>query len=144
MLITTVNDFFGIIDGRFWKEILAGEPGAKVVTDLTAQSAVNVSLDQWPTILSGVAEKAKDLLDVDLSWLIVSGWGKYGELTQYTIADGHNPRDTHLVPLRKHTMSVDYSPFLDLVFTGKPLGKVVFDVRMSFDLEGFVLTIQNN
>jgi hypothetical protein len=94
-------------------------------------------------VISG-RHKSKELFDVDIAWVIVSGWGQYRELMEYAIADRHNPRDTHLVPLGKHSMNVDFSPFLEVQFKGQPLGKLVFDVKMSFDLEGFLLTIQDS
>lgn len=144
MAETTVNNFFGITVDGFWKDILAGQTGAEIVTALKNQAPTRVAPDQWPSVISGIAEKAKELFDVDIGWVIVSGWGKYRELLEYTIADRHNPRDTHLVPLGKHTMSVDYSPFLEVLYNSQPLGKLAFDVKMSFDLEGFVLTIQNS
>jgi hypothetical protein len=40
-------------------------------------------------------------------------------------------------------LKVVYSPYLEVLFNGRPLGKVVFDITLSLDLEGFVLTIQN-
>lgn len=144
MFETSINEYFGINAASFWHEILSGTAGGKVVAALKSQAPKPLTPAQWSHVLSGVATRAKDLLDVDIAWVIVSGWGKYRELMEYAIADRHNPRDTHLVPLSKHTMNVDYSPFLDVLYDGQPLGKIVFDVQLTFDLEGFLLTIQDS
>jgi len=121
-----------------------GQTGAEIMAELESQALTRVVPDQWPGVISGIADKAKELFDVDIAWVIVSGWGKYRELMEYAIADRHNPRDTHLVPLGKHTLSVDYNPFLEVLCNGQPLGKIVFDVKLSFDMEGFVLTIRDS
>ncbi|MBM4261553.1 MAG: hypothetical protein FJ145_08985 [Deltaproteobacteria bacterium] len=144
MFETSINNYFGITTERFWQQLLAGAAGAQVIATLKAQASKPLASEDWPIVLSGVAARAKDLLDVDIAWVVVSGWGKYRELMEYAIADRHNPRDTHLVPLSKHTMTVDYNPFLEVRYDGQPLGKVVFDVQLTFDLEGFVLTLQDS
>lgn len=144
MFQTSINQYFGITAESFWRELFSGDAGQRVIAALKAQAPNPVGAAQWPHILSGVAARAKDLLDVDIAWVIVSGWGKYRELMEYAIADRYNPRDTHLVPLSKHTMTVDYNPFLEVRYDGEPLGKLVFDVQLTFDLDGFVLTIQNS
>lgn len=144
MFQTSINQYFGIAAESFWQELLAGGVGPRVVAALKAQAPKPLTPREWPNILAGVASRAKDLLDVDIAWVIVSGWGKYRELMEYAIADRHNPRDTHLVPLSKHTMTVDYNPFLDVLYDSQPLGRLVFDVQLTFDLEGFVLTIQDS
>jgi hypothetical protein len=144
MTETSINNFFGITAGGFWQGILAGQTGAEIVAALKSQALTRVAPDQWPRVISGIADKAKELFDVDMAWVIVSGWGKDRELMEYASGGRLNPRETHLVPLNKHTMSVDYNPFLEVLFNGQPLGKIVFDVKLSFDVEGFVLTIQNS
>jgi hypothetical protein len=142
MAETSVNNFFGITVDGFWKNLFAGLTGAEIIASLKDQALTQVAPEEWPGVIAGIATRAQALFDVDISWVIVSGWGQYRELMEYTIADRHNPRDTHLVPLGKHSMNVDYSPFFEVQFKGQPLGKLVFDVKMSFDLEGFLLTIQ--
>jgi len=143
MSVISVNEFFGITAAGFWREVLAGQPGAEIAAALEGQTQTPVDPSHWPRIISGIAERAKGLFDVEIATLIISGWRNYRELIEYTIADRHNPRDTQFVPLGKHTVQVEYSPFFEVLFSSRPLGKIVFDVWFSFDLEGFVLTIQN-
>jgi hypothetical protein len=99
--------------------------------------------ENWPSIVSGLGDKVGELFDVDVGLLLVSAWRKYGELKEYADPKKHGPDESILVPLGKHTLKVAYSPYLEVLFNDRPLGKLVFDVTLSLDLEGFVLTIQN-
>jgi hypothetical protein len=68
-----------------------GQTGAEIVAELESQALSPVVPDQWPGVISGIADKAEKLFDVDIARVIVSGWGKYRELREYAIADRHNP-----------------------------------------------------
>ena len=134
----TFNDFFGISVKGFWTDVRSELISAFKGTALTALTPA-----QWPSIISGITDKAGELFDVDLAWVMVSTWSKYRELNKYADPEKYPAKECNLVPLAKHTMTVTYHPYLELLFNGKPLQKVVFDITLSLELEGFVLTIQN-
>ena len=134
----TFNDFFGISVKGFWTDVRSELISAFKGTALTALTPA-----QWPSIISGIIDKAGELFDVDLAWVMVSTWSKYRELNKYADPEKHPAKECNLVPLAKHTMTVTYHPYLEVLFNGKPLEKVVFDITLSLELEGFVLTIQN-
>jgi hypothetical protein len=140
---TTVNDFFGISVKGFWDDILGKLQSGGSLSELKGKVIGQLKPEHWPNVVSGLGDKVSELFDVDVGFLLVSAWRKYGELKEYADPKKHPPNETHLVPLGKHTLKVGYSPYLEVLFNGRPLAKVVFDVTLSFDLAGFVLTIQN-
>jgi hypothetical protein len=143
MSSATLNDFFGIGVKGFWDDILGRLQGGGFLSDLKGKVIGQLRPEHWPNVVSGLGEKVGELFDVDVGLLLVSAWRKYGELKEFADPKKHGPDESILVPLAKHTLKVAYSPYLEVLFNGRPLGKLVFDVTLSFDLEGFVLTIQN-
>jgi hypothetical protein len=143
MSSTTLNEFFGISVKGFWDDILGKLQSGGSLSDLKGKMIGHMTPEHWPNVASGLGDKVSELFDVDVGSLLVSAWRKYGELKEYADPKKRSPNETHLVPLGKHTLKVAYSPYLEVLFNGRALGKVVFDVTLSLDLEGFVLTIQN-
>jgi hypothetical protein len=135
---TTFNDFFGISVNGFWTDVRS-----TLTTALKESPLTDLSPKHWPAIVSGIADKAGELFDVDLAWVIVSTWSKYRELNKYADPEKYPSKESNLVPLAKHTLTAAYHPYLEVLFNGKPLEKIVFDITLSLDLEGCVLTIQN-
>jgi hypothetical protein len=139
----TLNDFFGITVKGFWDDILGKLQSGGSISELKGKVIDQLKPEHWPNVVSGLGEKVGELFDVDVGLLLVSAWRKYGELKEFGDPKKHGPDESILVPLGKHTLKVAYSPYLEILFNDRPLGKIVFDVTLSFDLEGFVLTIQN-
>lgn len=134
----TLNDFFGVSVNGFWQDVRP-----ELLAALRGSGLTRLTAAQWPTIVSGIIDKAKDLFDIDVAAIIVPAWSKYRELRQYADPKKHPPEECNLVPLAKHTLAVTYHPYLEVLFNGAPLGKLVFDVTLALELEGFVLTIQD-
>jgi hypothetical protein len=143
MSSATLNEFFGISVKGFWDDILGKLQSGGSLSDLKGKVISQLTPEHWPNVASGLGDKVGELFDVDVGSLLVSAWSKYGELKEYADPKKHAANETHLVPLAKHTLQVAYSPYLEVLFNGQPLGKLVFDVTLSFELEGFLLTIQN-
>jgi hypothetical protein len=140
---TTLNDFFGISVQGFWDDILAKLQSGNSLAELKDKALRQLKPESWPSVVSGLGDKVTELFDIDVGLLLVSAWRKYGELREYADPKKHGRDETALVPLGKHTLKIAYSPYLEVLFNGRQLGKLVFDVTLSFDLEGFLLTIQN-
>lgn len=140
---TTLNDFLGISVKGSWDDMIDKLKTGDSLSDLKNKVLGHLAPEHWPNMAAGIADKAKELFDVDLGWLLVTGWSKYQELREYADPKKYPPDESKLVPLGKHTLNVAYSPYLEVLYNGQPFGKLAFDVTLSFELEGFVLTIQN-
>lgn len=134
----TFKDFFGISVDGFWKDVRP-----ELMSALRGNGLTQLTPQQWPAIISGIIDKARELFDVDVVPVIVSTWSKYRELTKYADPKKYPPTECNLVPLAKHTLTVTYHPYLEVLFNGQPFARIVFDVTLSLELEGFVLAIQN-
>jgi hypothetical protein len=140
---TTLNEFFGISVKGFWDDILDKLGEAESLAALRTRVIGQLTEDHWPGVLSGMADKAKDLFDIDVGWLLVTGWSKYREVKEYADPKKYAPNESKLLPLGKHTLKVAYSPYLEVLYNGQPFGKLAFDVTLAFQLDSFVLTLQN-
>ncbi len=140
---STLNAFFGVSVKGFWDDIFARLGEAEAMAGLREKVFAQLTTKHWPNVVSGLADKAKDLFDVDIGWLLVNGWNKYEEIREYGDPEKYPPNETKLVPLGKHSMNIGYSPYLEVMFNDQPIAKIVFDASLTFDLEGFVLTIRN-
>jgi hypothetical protein len=140
---TTLNDFFDISVKGSWDDIADKLQSGDSLTDLKSKVVSQLAPQHWPNLVKGIGDKVGELFDVDIGWLLVTGWSKYRELREYADATKHPPDESNLVPLGTHTLNIAYSPYMEILYNGQPFGKVAFDITLSFDLEGFVLTIQN-
>jgi hypothetical protein len=143
MPTTTLNDFFGISVTGSWDDIVGKLQNRDSLSDLKSRVVSQFAAEHWPNMVAGIGEKARELFDLDIGWLLVTGWSKYQELREYADPAKHPPGESNLVPLGKHTLNVSYSPYLEILYNGQPFGKLAFDVILSFELEGFVLAIED-
>ena len=139
----TLIEFFGLSVQSVWDEFTKLKEVGAVAADVTAEALRGGSIVQPATILTGIANQAKSLFDIDAVDLLVAGWSKHRELAKYKDTKKFPPDETHIVPLTKHTMKIAHHPYLEVLLGPKTLAKVPFDVSMTFELEGFLLTIQN-
>jgi hypothetical protein len=140
---TTLREFFGISVKGFWDDILAQLQSGGSLSELKNKIIDQAAPAHWPNLVSGLGEQMIELFDVDIGWLLVSAWSKYGELKEYANPKKHRPDESILVPLGKHTLKLAYSPYLEILFNDRPVGKLALDTTLAFDVEGFVLTIQD-
>ena len=141
----TFIDFFGLSIKGFWDEIFSGENAAAALSQLRRNLAAQVPPAQWPAILATLPGQAKALFDFDLDLVsvLVNGWRKHRELSKYADAKKFPADESHVVPLAKHTMKVEHHPYIELLLGTRSLGKLPFDVILTLDLDGFIVTIQN-
>ena len=141
----TFIDFFGLTVKGFWDEVFTGEKAAAALSQLKQDLAAKVPPAQWPAIIASLPGHAKALFDFDLDLvsLLVSAWSKHRELSKYADPKKYPADESHLVPLAKHTMKVAHHPYVELLLGTTSLGKLPFDVILTLDLEGFIVTVQN-
>ncbi|MGH7929278.1 MAG: hypothetical protein ACREQV_15930 [Candidatus Binatia bacterium] len=139
----TLNEFFGISVKGFWDEILGKLQGVGSLSELKGKVFGQLTPEHWPQVASGIGDKVSELFNVDVGLLLVSAWQKYGELKEYADPKKYARDESKMVPLAKHSLKVAYSPYLEVLFNGRRLGKIIFDVTLEFELEGFLLTIQS-
>lgn len=98
---------------------------------------------RWPWVRDLVAEKARDVLNLNVVDVLAEAWKKYAEIEKYADRQKYGPEESILVPLAEHTVKSKHHPYVEILLHEKPLGRVEFDLDFSLTLEGFVLKIQD-
>jgi len=98
---------------------------------------------RWPWVRDLVAEKAHDVLNLNVVDVLAEAWKKYAEIEKYADRQKYGPEDSILVPLMEHTVKSKHHPYVEILLHDKPMGRVEFDLDFSLTLAGFVLNIQD-
>jgi hypothetical protein len=98
---------------------------------------------RWPWVRDLVAEKARDVLNLNVVDVLAEAWKKYAEIEKYADRQKYGPEESILVPLAEHTVGSKHHPYVEILLHEKSIGRVEFDLEFSLTLEGFVLKIQD-
>lgn len=89
-----------------------------------------------------VTEKLDDILDVDLTNVLVGGWKKGREILKYADGGKYPPEATYLVHLAEHTIASEHRPYIEILVDEQPVGRVEFKIKIALTLQGVILRIQ--
>jgi hypothetical protein len=132
-------------------EVNPDELSARVESGLDARHAVDSAREaisketssiRWPWVRNSLAEKSRELLDLNVVDVLVGTWKKYMEIEKYADLKKYGGEDI-LVPLKTHTVKSQHHPFLEILLKEHEVGRVTFDLDFSLLLEGFVLKIRD-
>lgn len=98
---------------------------------------------KWPVVIDMVAKKIGDITDIKVIDIMETAWSKYRGLLKYLDRGKYPPGETYLVALAEHTVKSEHHPCIDILVNDKTVGKIEFDVAVSFKLEGIVLKIRD-
>ena len=98
---------------------------------------------RWPWVRDLVAEKASDVLNLNVVNVLMDAWNKYAEIAKYADREKYGPEESILVPLAEHTVKSKHHPYVEILLHDAAVGRVEFDLDFSLTLEGFVLKIQD-
>jgi hypothetical protein len=98
---------------------------------------------RWPWVRGLVAEKASDVMNLNVVEVLAEAWKKYAEIEKYADRQKYGPEESILAPLAEHTVKSKHHPYVEILLHEKSIGQVEFDLEFSLTLEGFVLKIQD-
>lgn len=125
---------------------------AKVESGLDVQKAAEAARQEivkeartirWPWVRDAVAAKSEDLLNLNVTDVLVKTWKEYLEVRKYADPKKYPPEEEILAPLVTHTVKSEHHPYIEILLKEKEVGRVVFDLDFSLVLEGFVLKIRD-
>ncbi len=139
----TLNKFFLEREEDLSSKRLSALESALKVVSLRGTILRDAKAVGWPATWSEIVEKMKDLLDIGIPEIMVSAWNKYRILVKYLDREKYPPGETFLVPLAEHTIRSIHHPFIEILINDQSVGKIQFDLDLSFDLKGATLKIQD-
>ncbi len=97
----------------------------------------------WPVACGIILKKLSEILDMNISDVMVSAWGKCGDLCQYCNKKKYPHGKSYMLPLAEHTIESVHEPSLEIFFNNQPVGKINFEITLYLTVEGIVLEIQD-
>jgi len=98
---------------------------------------------KWQDAFSEAGHKIGELLDIKITDILVRAWKQHAELQQYIQGEKDHPEESVLVPLSRHEVKSVHHPSLEIFIDDHLLGKMVFDLTVTFKLKGLILKIQD-
>ena len=97
---------------------------------------------KWTASASDIASKIAELLDLKIAGIFISCWKKSEELNKVIEESRKKPEEKFELHLSEHTISSEHKPYIEVRFKNAIIYKIVFDLKLSFNLEGFILNIK--
>jgi hypothetical protein len=138
----TVSSFFNLHDGSTaWVSRFVNSPEFAPIKQRMAQELKGFPAP--PAFDELVVRQIGDLLDIDLSSVVVGAWCKRQEIVKYRDTKKYPPGDVHVVPLLEHTLTSTHSPTIQPIINNMPLSKIKFDVVLKLKMKGMMLKIRD-
>ena len=140
---TTLNAFFQCTDE------VPGKKGHLRAMEATEQMApVKEALRQqagkhaFSAASDELSSQFVQLLDISIEDILVRAWNANKLFEHILNPDNYDPNESILLSLKKHTVTSQHNPHLDVTLNGKPIGRLDFRIDLKLILEGIILKIQ--
>lgn len=136
----TLNEFF-FSRKKLWREqlsLIESSQNMSVIKDKVTEAKV-----KWPVAFDTIVNKIPDLLNVNISGIIISAFKKYGILLKYLDREKYPPDEVFLVSMAERTIKSEHRPSIEILISGQTVGKIEFNITISLVLNGIILKIQD-
>ncbi len=97
----------------------------------------------WQVAFGEIVGRVGDLLNIDMSDVMVRAWNESGILNKYLDRDSYDPTETVLVPLAEQTIKSTHHPYIEILINERSVGKIDFDIEVAIVVKGIVLKVQD-
>lgn len=98
---------------------------------------------KFPAALHELGPKICELFNVPLPNILVTSWKKVADIEKLLEQSRNSPDEKMYLELAQHSINCDQKPHLEMRFKNVPVKKIEFDVKLLFNLKGFVLKVQS-
>jgi len=139
----TLNSIFSIEVSNLPSMITAAIESTDASSDLKGEILKNAKDFDWGTVFGAIVDKVQDLLDMNLSEIMMTGWNKYGLLADCVDEKKYAPGESVLVALAKHSLSSVHKPSIEVMVNDKSTAKIPFTIKLTLNLKGAELKVQD-
>jgi hypothetical protein len=98
---------------------------------------------KFPAALHDLGPKMCELFNVPLPNVLVTSWKKVGDIHALLEKSRNSPDEKMYLELAQHSINCDQKPHIEMRIKDLPVKKIEFNVKLVFNLKGFVLKLQN-
>lgn len=91
-------------------------------------------------VLDGISQQLQQALDVPVWSILTGAWDRSREL-RAAIRKTRDSSASAVVPLLDHTITSEHRPYVDVVVNDAPVARLVFPLKLAFQIDGLVLRI---
>ena len=136
----TINDFFNLQDSSTdWvSRVVESSEFAHIKQGIAREMK---GVREPSSFYELVIRQLTDLLNIDMSDILIGAWRKQQEIMQYRDANKYPSGEVNIVPLIEHTVTSRHSPTIQPIINDVSLPKIKFDVILKLKLNGVMLKI---
>lgn len=144
---TTTTDTFTLRSvllppaAKLSEQLLAGLDVGKDAAEIKASLANAVPGLPLTSVIEGVSSSLEQALDVPISGMLVHAWDRARDLRAAIQQTRDSDATSVLVPLLLHTITSEHRPYVDVVLNEAPVARLVFPLKIAFQLDGFILRV---
>jgi hypothetical protein len=96
----------------------------------------------WTTAMPDLTARIAELFDVQIPDVLIGSWKKIDEIRAAIERTSKDPEGVTYVALAEHTIESEHHPSIEILVKRKVVKRLEFIVRISFQLQGYVLRIE--
>jgi len=97
----------------------------------------------WKILRKEILKKLVDLLDIEVVKIIVDSWIDNDFFQQINQIRDAAPNETIFIPLVQHKITSTHNPYIEIIYNGKVVHTINFEVNVDFQFDGVNLSFQN-
>ena len=123
------------------EQVLAGLDATQETAEIKASLENAVPGLPFRPVIEGVCSSLEQALDVPIATMLARAWDRSRELRAAMQQTRDSDSASLLVPLLLHTITSEHRPYVDVVLNDAPVARLVFPLKVAFQLDGFVLRV---
>jgi hypothetical protein len=123
------------------EQVLAGLDVAQEAAEIKASLENAMPGLPLRPVIEGVCRSLEQALDVPIATMLARAWDRSRELRAAMQQTRDSESASVLVPLLLHTITSEHRPYVDVVLNETPVARLVFPLKVAFQLDGIVLRV---
>jgi hypothetical protein len=141
--LITLNDIFNAENNKEAASNFSKVESTEKLTKLKDDQQIFIKGIEWKILRKEILKKLIDLLDIEVVKIIVKSWIDNDFFQQINQIKDAQPNETIIIPLAQHTITSTHNPYIEIIYNGKVVHTINFEVNVDFHFKAVNLSFQN-
>ena len=141
--LNTLNDIFKSENNKEVDTNFSKVENSEKLTKIKDDRQIFIKGIEWKILRKEILKKLVDLLDIEVVKIIVNSWIDNDFFQQINQIKDAEPNETIIIPLAQHTITSTHNPYLEIIYNGKVVHTINFEVNVDFHFKAVNLSFQD-
>jgi len=141
--LNTLNDIFKSENNKEVDSNFSKVESSEKLNKIKDDRQLFIKGIDWKILRKEILKKLVDLLDIEVVKIIVDSWIDNDFFQQINQIRDAAPNETIFIPLVQHKITSTHNPYIEIIYNGKVVHTINFEVNVDFQFDGVNLSFQN-